>query len=280
MLLRSNVLILGGPSAGKSTLLMQLYGRVATEEGALRLRGAPDSMAAIKDGWDRLQQGMPPAHTPHGTDASLTLPLVDQFGNNIDVSVPDYAGEDLKRLGHTRRVSEYWKGLAAESDHWILVIRPSQHLDIPDLLTRPIGELASAGSTKNLVEADPQLPADMFAVELLQVLQYARQQALAWVDRPLRLTVALSCWDELDASVISTPKNVIATRLALLDSYCRARWGSDYRVIGLSAQGQELREDDPSEDYIDLGPQKMGWLVNELGECDADLTKLIAGDVA
>lgn len=272
----STVLVLGGPSVGKSTLLMQLYGRVATEECALKLRGAPESIAAIKDGWDRLQQGLPPAHTPHGTNTSLTLPLVDSLNEEIDVTVPDYAGEDLKRVGDTRRISERWRDLAAGSDHWILVMRLSQHPDIPDLITRPIGDLASASPAAGTAEHDPSLPGDMLAVELLQVLKHARHQALWNSHRPLRLTVALSCWDELEENGAITPGAVVAERLALLDSYCRARWGAQYRVLGLSSQGQELSEDEPSEDFINSGPQKMGWLVNESGGHDPDLTKLIA----
>jgi hypothetical protein len=271
----TSVLVLGGPSVGKTTFLMQLYGRVATEECMFKLRQAPESLTAIKDGWNRLQQGFPPGHTPHGTDASLTLPVVDAVGRYIDITVPDYAGEDLRRIGEQRRFSDRWRHLAAGSDHWLLVMRLAQHPDIPDLITRPIGELASTGPLV-ASEHNPSLPADMLAVELLQVLLHTRMREHLPADRELHLTLVLSCWDELETPAGTKPGEVASKRLALLDSFCRSHWGARYRVFGLSSQGQELDEGTPAQEYLELGPQKMGWLVDPAGSNDPDLTKLIA----
>lgn len=275
---RNQVLVLGGPSSGKSTFLMQLYGRAASGECRLAIRSAPESLSAVNDGWKRLQQGLPPAHTPHGTDASLTIATVDHHGHHADITIPDYAGEDLQRMGDAHRISERWRGLASDSDHWVVMTRLSQHPDIPDLISRPVGELASAGPVISNDKDAQTLPLDLLTVELLQVLQHARLQAAVPPDRRLRLTLVLSCWDELDLAGDTKPGEVAYERLALLDSYCRARWGTDYRVVGLSSQGRALVEDKPDEEFIDYGPHKMGWLVGADGAQDPDLTKLIAAE--
>lgn len=271
------VLVLGGPSVGKSTFLMQLFGRVASGECGLSLRAAPDSLTTINDGWKRLQQGLPTAHTPHGTDSVQTLPAADIDGRHLDVQVPEYAGEDLERVWEAHRLSGRWEKLARESDHWVVLVRLSQHPDIPDLISRPVGEIASVAAMP-LDGADNQaLPIDMLTVELLQILQHARGQADMSNERPLRVTLTLSCWDELGLDAGARPGSVASQRLALVDSYCRAVWGSRYRVLGLSSQGRALMENEPADDFIDYGPQKMGWLVDEDGSQNPDLTMLLAG---
>jgi len=270
------VLVLGGPSVGKSTFLMQLFGRVASGECSLSLRAAPDSLTAINDGWKRLQQGLPATHTPHGTDSVQTLPAADTNGRRLDVRVPEYAGEDLRRVWDAHRLSERWETLARESDHWVVLIRLSQHPDIPDLISRPIGEIASVAATPSDGDDGQALPIDMLTVELLQILQHGRAQAGISDERQLRVTLALSCWDELGLDAGARPSSVASERLALLDSYCRAVWGSRYRVLGLSSQGRALTESEPADDFIDYGPQKMGWLVNEDGSQNPDLTMLLA----
>lgn len=272
------VLVLGGPSAGKSTFLMQLFGRVASGECSLSLRAAPDSLTAINDGWKRLQQGLPTTHTPHGTDSVQTLPAADLRGRHLDVRVPEYAGEDLRRVWDAHRLSERWATLARESDHWVVLIRLSQHPDIPDLISRPVGEIATVAAAPSDGETGEALPIDMLIVELLQILQHARVQADISDERQPRLTLALSCWDELGLDGQVRPGVVASERLALLDSFCRAVWGSRYRVLGLSSQGRALTEKKPADEFIDFGPQKMGWIIDEDGSRNPDLTMLLAAE--
>ena len=269
------VLVLGGPDSGKSTYLLQLYGRVFEDEGQLQLRGAVDSMVAIKEGLARLATGRPAGHTPNGTETSLTLPLIDnETGREWDVTVPDYAGEDLRRVGDALRLPDRWRDLAATSDHWIVMVRLSLHPDMPDLVSRPVGELASASHDLSEDTDAQKLPIDMFLVVLLQLLQHGRTQLE--VANDLRVTVVLSCWDELGYPADTMPSQVMRQQLALLDSYCMTTFGPGYRVLGLSAQGRALTDDHPAVEFIDEGPSAMGWLVCEDGAHDPDLTKLIA----
>lgn len=268
------VLVLGGAAAGKTTFLVQLHGRVSAGGGTLRARSAPASLTAIEEGYKRLQQGLAVAHTPHGTNTSLSLAAVDRDGRPIDVTVPDYAGEDLRRLVDERRVQDRWRSQAASGDQWLLLIRLARHPDLPDVLTRPIGELARASIDTE--DSDPQaLPVDMWAVELLQALLHARRLDMVQPPPLPRLTLVLSCWDELEAPPVTLPADIAGERLALLNSYCRATWGGLFDVAGLSAQGQPLDENQPADDYLDAGPQQMGWIVTSAGTYDSDLTLLV-----
>jgi hypothetical protein len=114
----------------------------------------------------------------------------------------------------------------------------------------------------------------MFLVDLLQLLRHGRTQLE--VTKDLRVTVVLSCWDELGYPDGTMPSQVAGDQLALLDSYCWTTFGPRYRVLGLSAQGRALTDADPAVEFVDEGPSAMGWLVCEDGTRDPDLTKLIA----
>lgn len=269
----SQVLVLGGAGTGKTTFLVQLYGRIKVGKGRLRARGAPESLAPIEDGLKRLQQGVAVRHTAQGTDVTLALPAATQDDTAVDIVIPEYAGEDLGRMIAARAIPERWR-TAATADRWLLLIRLSQHPELPDVLSRPIGELANRPADP--APSSETLPVDMWAVELLQALLYWRHHARGTMRLHPRLTLVLSCWDELGGDK-ATPTAIAHERLALVDSFCRSTWRPGlFEVAGLSAQGQRLDDDEPSEDYLDNGPQQMGWIVTADGATDRDLTALVA----
>lgn len=268
------VLILGGPNSGKTTLLVQLYGRIDSGSGLFVRRAAPISLQPVQDGYRRLQQGLPVAHTTRGTSTSLELAAQTADGHSVDILVPDYAGEDLVHLVDDRSVSPEWHSAAAGSDSWVMLVRLADYAVPPDVLTRPIGELARSAIPVSDDTMPAGLPMDIWAVELLQALLYARHRA--GVSRTPHLKLLLSCWDELDQSTqAETPPAVASGRIALLDSFCRNHWGDRYSVNGLSSQGCTLHADQPSDAFIDDGPQEMGWIVVEDGSVESDLTRLL-----
>lgn len=242
--------------------------------GKLRSRAAPESLSAIEKGYRRLQQGLAVAHTPQGSDTLLSIAATDLDNRLIDVALPDYAGEDLRRLVDDRRIHDRWHKEAGSGDQWLLLIRLSRHPQLPDVLTRPIGELATASFAPDNDDAHT-LPVDMWAVELLQALLYARRTGMGRSTPLPRLTLVLSCWDELDVAKGVRPAEIAGERLALLDSYCRSTWNSLFDVVGLSSQGRSLDESAPAPDFLDAGPQQMGWIITEAGIEDGDLTLLI-----
>lgn len=271
------VLVLGGAAAGKTTFLVQLHGRVSSGRSALRARDAAASLGPIEAAYRRLQQGKAVGHTAQGTDVTLGLPAVDATGRAVDILVPDYAGEELFRVVVERILPRRWRDAAASSDEWLLFIRLTKHAIPPDILTRPIGELAWE-AVPEPADGPLSLPPDMAAVELLQALLYARGTHERGPRSLPPLTLALSCWDETpDVTEGMKPAEVATEHVALLDSFCRATWGENYRVLGLSAQGRALDDTEPDAEFLDNGPERMGWIVTADGRTDPDLTLLIEG---
>lgn len=92
------------------------------------------------------------------------------------------------------------------------------------------------------------------------------------LDRPLRtprLTILLSCWDELDTT--ERPADLLASRLPMLWSFVRSNWLSP-AVIGLSALERALSKTDADEEYAIRGPEEFGYVVLPDGKKNTDIT--------
>ena len=300
-----DVLMLGGANTGKSTFLVQLYGRMDARMGRLVSRCAPADLKPISDGLQRLASGIPLEHTRTSADhLVLHLPAATHDGRSVDFNVPEYAGETLDDLVRSHRIPEYWRPLIAESDQWLLFVRMEQFGQLPELLSRPIKEpealLSSAALAPHeeaavasasrhsptvsdgdeevaaVVVGDAELPLDMRLVELLQMLLHERgARPRGGVSMPF-LSVILSCWDELDLTDQRSPASAAEERIPLLYSYVRSAWRKDsVEFLGLSSQGRSLTTGTPDEDFVDVGPQHHGYVVTEAGDRDSDLTRIV-----
>lgn len=263
-------LVLGGSGTGKTTLLVQLYGRMQSARSRLRAVSAPASLAPVRDGLASLAQGLPVSHTPSGVELTQELSAETSDGDRIEILIPDYAGETLDAVVEDRRVPDRWRARCAESSRWLLLVRVERMEDIPDFAT-DASQLAGASE-----ESTTQLPLDMRLVELLQILSHDRQRFTAVRARP-SLTVVLSCWDEITtASQGSTPAQVLAAQMPLLSAFLETNWSSaGSAVFGLSAQGCALKASTPDEEFVDRGPERMGYLIRPDGSQTDDLTELL-----
>ena len=136
-----NVLMLGGANAGKSTFLVQLYGRMDARVGSLVTRSAPADLSPISDGLQRLASGIPLEHTHTSAEHLMQhLPASTDDGRLVDFTIPEYAGETLDDLVRSHRIPERWRPLIEESDQWLLFVRLEQFAQLPELLNRPIEE--------------------------------------------------------------------------------------------------------------------------------------------
>jgi hypothetical protein len=92
------------------------------------------------------------------------------------------------------------------------------------------------------------------------------------LDRPLckpRLTILLSCWDELETTEL--PADLLASRLPMLWSFVKSNWTSP-SVIGLSALERALSKTDADIDYATRGPEEFGYVVLPDGVKNSDIT--------
>ncbi len=266
----ARMLVLGGFGTGKTTLLVQLFGRMQFADSRLRVVSAPASLAPVRDGLASLAQGRPVSHTPSGVEVIQELSAETADGDRIDISIPDYAGETLDAVVENRRVPEWWSAHCVESSRWLLLIRVERMEEIPDFASADSQLVASSENST------APLPLDMRLVELLQILSHERQRRAADTVRP-SLTVVLSCWDEITAgSPGRVPAQVLAERMPLLSTFVETNWVSvGSAVFGLSAQGRALDKGAPDEEFVDRGPERMGYLIRPDGSQTDDLAELL-----
>ena len=290
-----DILMLGGANTGKSTFLVQLYGRMSARMGQLVSRSAPADLKPISDGLQRLSSGIPLEHTRTSADhMTQHLLAATHDGRPVDFNIPEYAGETLDDFVRSHYIPEYWLPLIAESDQWLLFVRLEQFGQLPELLSRPIKdteavlsssalssheEAADADATMHSAVAsdgNTELPLDMHLVELLQMLLHDRgERPRGGVSKPF-LSVLLSCWDELGPTFPSSPASVAEERIPLLYSYVRSAWREDAaEFLGLSSQGQSLTADTPDEEFVDIGPENHGYVVTGAGDRYSDLTRIV-----
>jgi hypothetical protein len=261
------ILLVGESNVGKTHYGAQFLKRLMVKECVLKMSGAPTNLEAFTTALSCLTEGKSTDHTPANTYVESVWPIADQAGHCAELVWPDYGGEQVRNLVTQRRIPTAWRERVLGSTDWVLLIRLHSLRSEDDLFSRP---LQSFAATESQGEATAPEPSDQArTVELLQMLLYLAQLHL---DRPLRkprLTILLSCWDELDTKEL--PSDLLASRLPLLWSFVRSNWGSP-AVIGLSALERALSKTDADREYAIRGPEEFGYVVLPDGVKSTDIT--------
>lgn len=275
MAAKHTILLVGESNVGKTHYGAQFLKRLMAKACALKMSGAPTSLEAFTTALSCLTEGKATDHTPANTYVESIWPITDDAGNYAELVWPDYGGEQVRSLVTQRRIPAAWRDRVLRAADWVLLIRLHSLRSEDDLFSRPLQSFAETEG-----EAAAYEPSDQARiVELLQMLLYLAQFHL---DRPLRkprLTILLSCWDELDTAEL--PADILASRLPMLWSFVRSNWISPI-VIGLSALERALSKTDADQEYAIRGPEEFGYVVLPNGVKDNDITlpirRLMAGE--
>jgi hypothetical protein len=218
---------------------------------ALTMSGAATNLEAFSTALDCLTEGKATDHTPASSYVESVWPVIDDAGRVADLVWPGYGGEQVRNLVTQRRIPAAWRERVLES----------------------------FAAAEALEEPSAYEPSDQArTIELLQMLLYLAQFSL---DRSLskpRLTILLSCWDELGTADL--PANLLALRLPMLWAFVRSNW-TEPNVMGLSALERALSKTDADRDYAIRGPEDFGYVVLPDGTQSPDITlpiqRLMAG---
>lgn len=267
MAAQHTILLVGESNVGKTHYGAQFLKRLMVKACALKMLGAPTNLEAFTTALSCLTEGRATDHTPANTYVESVWPITDEAGRYAELVWPDYGGEQVRNLVTQRRIPTAWRERVLEATDWILLIRLHSLRSEDDLFSRPLQSFTAAESEE---EAAPYEPSDQArTVELLQMLLYLAQLHL---DRPLRkprLTILLSCWDELETAEL--PAELLASRLPMLWSFVRSNWMSP-TVIGLSALERALSKTEADQEYATRGPEEFGYVVLPDGEKNVDIT--------
>jgi GTPase SAR1 family protein len=275
------LLIIGGPNAGKTHFVGQLYNRLFSnrqpgKRSAYHMVTPPTDLSAIKAVIDRLARGLAGLHTESGLNEEISFVVANEQ-RQIALTFPDYGGEQVRDLVRDRLVSSRWQELIAQSDEWLLLIRLDGISPIEDITTRGFADLEDLRRRAAKARDEGALTAPAFYIELLQMLLFIKGRSVVTPVSQPRLTVALSCWDTLALPAEGVePLAELRQRLPLLAGFLEAAWSpGNWRVCGLSSLGQSLDPEVANDDFVDNGPENAGYVVLSAGEHTPDLTQLI-----
>ncbi len=266
------LLVLGGPSSGKSTYRAQLYQRIEHQAGDLWLVKSVGDLTAIEGDVELLVQGLQPRHTSVNTYHSTTFAVEDRAGHRFMLEFADYDGEQVRRMAHSNHIPSQWVERAQEADSWLFFLRIDSVRSVKSFMTDPVAAGPRTEAQGETTSAETS--SEISAIETLQRLLFVRGAPL---QQPLwspRLAVLLSCWDELPKTEqVLSPAALLERRAPLLSRFIKATWQpGNLRIWGLSSTEQPLPETGGNEEFALKGPQHFGYVVVGESENQHDLT--------
>jgi len=233
---------------------------------------AVDNISAIEEACDLLANGEGINTTPVDKNVGLLLPI--QFGEEkVDLFYPDYGGEQINNIINNRDINKKWRDSIKKSNSWVLFIRPSNLKTGFDLSNKTINpDILKINSGQ---EQEYSISDQSAFIELLQILLHVKGHDYHFKNCNTKLTVALTCWDELETK--DHPKKKLLQILPLLLNFLEANWNMDkINIVGLSALGFSLNNKENQEKYQIDGSEKFGYLIKSDGSVTTDITELIS----
>lgn len=233
---------------------------------------AATNLGPFEETLTALHSGRSSRHTAPVAYDDSEWPIQDTTGRAVDLIWPDYGGEQIRRIVDDRRIPSAWGDRIRHARSWLLLIR-IQHVHADDDVFGRPPSLIAPGDANAAFRASAQSR----LVELLQIMMFIHGADPAVPQVEPRLSVLLSCWDELGLPVGTTPASVLTVRMPLLAAFVRSCWHSDgFKVLGLSALGKPLVPDREDPDYVEGGPESHGFVVLPDGTSTSDLTVPLA----
>lgn len=265
------ILLIGKPHSGKTTFIGQLYTKVGANNSVLKLYKPVENLNPIIEAIRALANGEEVAPTSTEKSTVICLPLQND-DVKIDLDCPDYAGEQVNLIIENREVESKWSDSIRQSENWILFIKPSDFTTSYDLSNKTIKpENLDSGNGKS---EEYSISDQSFFIELLQFFLHTKGQDSHFRNSTTKLTVVLTCWDELNNP--SLPNEELKKYLPLLLNFIETNWiESKINITGLSSQGFSLKEPENKIKYQEQGSENFGYMINSDGKENKDITQLI-----
>ncbi|WP_241314039.1 hypothetical protein [Chryseobacterium arthrosphaerae] len=269
----TSILLIGKPHSSKTVFLSQFYTKLSRKKSQLKLYKSGVDLTPISGAREALASGEEPQPTPAEKSEGFYLPI--QIGEeHVDLKCPEYGGEQVVGIVENRELNKEWKISVQESNNWVLFIRLNninKPLDISDIT---YSENQHSNPSAEPAKTEDKLSDESFFIELLQIILHARNFDYHFINSQIKLTVVLTCWDEMNTK--ENPRNLLETKLPLFLEFVESNWNEKYlNFIGLSAQGFSLKPPENKEKYEINGPEEYGYIILPDGTKVDDITQLI-----
>lgn len=266
-----SLLVIGRPNASKTVFITQLHSRLQKRKGELKLDIPVNDLSPIKSSREALANGEEPQSSYGSKSAVMEFSAI--YGStSIQLSCPDYGGEQIDNILSNREVDPAWKKAITNSDSWLFLIRLTSMDHALDLSTTTIDPSKVVSNV--LTEPPYEISDQTGMIETLQIFLDVKKNDYHRRNKNVKLTIALSCWDELNTTL--PPQEILKNQLPLFFDFITTTWVEEnLNIWGLSAQGFSLEPEENKEKYQNFGPENYGYIVNKDGKEIEDWSDLI-----
>jgi hypothetical protein len=284
MAANSSQLLMGLPSAGKTTFLAALWYVVQDPSSKSLLKldhvvGDTKRLNELRDFWLKCE-AVP--RTSLIMETTLSLHLKDRVsGEPVILEVPDLAGETFDLQWADRQCSVTYDKMVQSAAGALFFINPAKiqeptRLDMVEAVAEDFDENPPVDAPTQ--SNDPghtwdrrSTPTQVKVVELLQFLLHRCP-----APRPLRVALIVSAWDVVQTGPATTPAKWLAKQLPLLSQFIQGNPTKlDCRIYGLSAQGGPYRAAGEEDPLSNIDPLNRILLTGDTVAQKHDLTEPI-----
>ncbi|RYZ84377.1 MAG: hypothetical protein EOP06_18175, partial [Proteobacteria bacterium] len=210
-----SILLIGKPGSSKTVFLAQFYLRLQKRKSELSLSDVIGNISVLAPSLDALADGSEPQPTPTEDNREFLLPVVDREGNRFDLLCPEYGGEQINTIIRTRLLDKRWMESVVSSNNWLFFIRLNSLARSKDL-----SDLTPSGTQvhdQQNERPEYEISDQVAFIELLQLMLQQKAHDYHHLQKDIRLTIVLTCWDELETE--EPPKSLLYAELPLLASF-------------------------------------------------------------
>ncbi len=245
--------MVGMPSGGKTSYIVRLCIQLINESNMMyKLMDGrlPDGLCHIQEQMDIMDSFQNIMRTFENVCYDITLPLVNETGENIALVIPDLSGEHYRRLVEERYISKMIYDRLQKADTILFFIN-TETMEKEDRLD------CNEASTASLIEQSmkmeeqdnaklpmkkilmPEKATQSQVVDLIQIL-------LGLAKKKIRVKFVMSAWDRVEKKISKEnliPEDYLKEQLPLLYQYIISNLDKlEYEVFGVSAQGAEYAD--------------------------------------
>ena len=246
--------MVGMPSGGKTSYIVRFCSQLLLNKGDMMYHLSdgklPEGYERIKDSLEKMQSFQNVMRTLENVHYNMTLPLVNEKGEELSLMIPDLSGEHYRKLVEDRYIErKIYDGLQ-EADEILFFLNPETMEKEERLKWEEISAASLVSESMNAKKGDgfdikvPEKATQSQVVELLQILLY-------YVKKKMTIKFVISAWDRVEKRQVGnkiTPEEYLKNKFPFLYQCIIGNTERmEYEIFGVSALGAEYDDEEEME---------------------------------
>ena len=246
--------MVGMPSGGKTSYIVRFCSQLLLNKGDMMYHLSdgklPEGYERIKDSLEKMQSFQNVMRTLENVHYNMTLPLVNEKGEELSLMIPDLSGEHYRKLVEDRYIErKIYDGLQ-EADEILFFLNPETMEKEERLKWEEISAASLVSESMNVKKGDdfdikvPEKATQSQVVELLQILLY-------YVKKKMTIKFVISAWDRVEKRQVGnkiTPEEYLKNKFPFLYQCIIGNTERmEYEIFGVSALGAEYDDEEEME---------------------------------